>query len=84
MRLAVARVFVRFRPLCRVRAAVSFQQLTQGRAGVDLRCVGFFVTQDDLDRRQVGTVFVHQCRHCMAKDVACARFIDTCRLDVAA
>ena len=84
MRLVAARVFVRFRPLCRMRAAVSFQQLAQARASVDLRRVALGVTENLLDHRQLGPVLVHQRRHCVAKDVAGTRLFNACRLDVTA
>ena len=67
-----------------MRGAVHFQEFAKAGSCVDLRRVELLVTENRLQVTQVRTVFQHQSRHCMAKDVTSAWLADFHRLELSA
>lgn len=55
---------------------MSFKQFFKPHASVDLRRIETLVSQDRLNRANVGPVVVHQRRHRVPKDVTSARLLN--------
>jgi hypothetical protein len=61
---------------------MGVDQLLDANAGVDLRGIELFMPENGLESANVGAAIVHQRGHGVTVDVAGARLVDACRLDV--
>lgn len=63
--------------------AVNLDQFLDVHVGVNLRRIEPCVTEHFLHIADIRAIFQHQCRHCMAEQMAAATLTDTALLDVA-
>jgi hypothetical protein len=75
-------VMLRARLLSRTGVSIGVDQLLDANTSINLRGIELFMPENGLKSANVGAAIVHQRGHGVTVDVAGARLVDACRLDV--